>query len=76
MVVERTNSWHDLFRKMFTRYEHIGENYPSWVQQSCRIIIDRKIILVYNPSINYKKIHVCELCNKMPSQRTLDFYNV
>jgi hypothetical protein len=29
MVVERTNSWHDWFRKMFTRCGHKGENYPA-----------------------------------------------
>ncbi len=26
-VVERTNSWHNRFRKLFTRYEKKSENY-------------------------------------------------
>ncbi|HEY6534592.1 MAG TPA: transposase [Candidatus Nitrosocosmicus sp.] len=38
-VVERTNSWHNRFRKLFTRYEKKVENYLGWVQLSCCIII-------------------------------------
>jgi transposase len=44
-VVERTNSWHNRFRKLFTRYEKKAENYLGLVQLSCGIIIYRKIIL-------------------------------
>ena len=44
-VVERTNSWHNRFRKLFTRYEKKVENYIGLVQLSCSIIIYRKIIL-------------------------------
>ena len=38
-VVERTNSWHNRFRKLFTRYEKKVENYLGLVQLSCSIII-------------------------------------
>lgn len=44
-VVERTNSWHNRFRKLFTRYEKKAENYLGLVQLSCSVIIYRKIIL-------------------------------
>jgi transposase len=44
-VVERTNSWHNRFRKLFTRYEKKAENYLGLVQLSCCIIIYRKVIL-------------------------------
>jgi len=44
-VVERTNSWHNRFRKLFTRYEKKVENYLGLVQISCCMIIYRKIIL-------------------------------
>ena len=45
-VVERTNSWHNRFRKLFVRYEKKVGNYLGLVQQlSCSIIIYRKIIL-------------------------------
>ncbi len=44
-VAERTNSWHNRFRKLFTRYEKKAENYIGLVQLSCSIIIYRKIIL-------------------------------
>lgn len=43
-VVERTNSWHNRFRKLFTRYEKKAENYLGLVQLSCSIIIYRKIM--------------------------------
>ena len=46
-VVERTNSWHNRFRKLFTRYEKNVENDLGLVQFSCCIIIYRKIILKY-----------------------------
>jgi transposase len=44
-VVERTNSWHNRFRKLFTRYEKKVVNYLGLVQLSCSIVIYRKIIL-------------------------------
>jgi transposase len=44
-VVERTNSWHNRFRKLFIRYEKKTENYLGLVQFSCCIIIYRKLIL-------------------------------
>ena len=44
-VVERTNSWHNRFRKLFTRYEKKVENYLGLVQISLFMIICRKIIL-------------------------------
>ena len=44
-VVERTNSWHNRFRKLFTRYEKKVENYLGLVQFSSCIIIYRKIIM-------------------------------
>ena len=44
-VIERTNSWHNKFRKLFTRYEKKVENYLGLVQLPCCIIIYRKIIL-------------------------------
>ena len=33
-VVERTNSWHNRFRKLFTRYEKKADNYLGLVQLS------------------------------------------
>ena len=44
-VIERTNSWHNRFRKLLTRYEKKVENYLGLVQLSCCMIIYRKIIL-------------------------------
>ncbi|HEY6535582.1 MAG TPA: hypothetical protein VIY08_07260 [Candidatus Nitrosocosmicus sp.] len=44
-VIERTNSWHNRFRKLFTRYEKKVGNYLGLVQFSCCMIIYRKIIL-------------------------------
>ena len=44
-VVERTNSWHNRFRKLFTRYEKKDENYLGLVQLANSLIIYRRIIL-------------------------------
>ena len=44
-VVERTNSWHNRFRKLFTRYEKKDENYLTLVKLANSIIIYRRIIL-------------------------------
>ncbi len=54
MVVERTNSWHDWFRKMFTRIWTEGENYPAWCNNHAELLSIEKIILVH-PGTNYKK---------------------
>jgi transposase len=44
-VVERTNSWHNRLRKLFTRYEKKNENYLGLVQLANSIIVYRRIIL-------------------------------
>jgi transposase len=44
-VVERTNSWHNRFRKLFTRYEKKDENYLGLVQLANSIIVYRRVIL-------------------------------
>lgn len=44
-VVERTNSWHNRFRKLLIRYEKKAENYLGLVHLACCIIIYRRIIL-------------------------------
>jgi transposase len=46
VVVERTNSWHNRFRKLLTRYEKKSEeNYLGLVQLACCMIIYRRILL-------------------------------
>jgi transposase len=35
-VVERTNSWHNRFKKLYTRYERKAENYLGWC--SCHVV--------------------------------------
>jgi transposase len=45
LVVERTNSWHNRFRKLFTRYEKKDENYLGLVQLANSIIVYRRLIL-------------------------------
>jgi transposase len=44
-VVKRTDSWHNRFRKLFTRYEKKDENYLGLVQFSCCMIVYRRLIL-------------------------------
>jgi putative transposase len=44
-VVERTNSWHNKFRKLLVRYEKKLENYLGLVQLACCIIVYRRLIL-------------------------------
>ena len=44
-VVERTNSWHNRFRKLLIRYEKRLENYYALVCLGCCILIYRRIIL-------------------------------
>jgi transposase len=44
-VVERTNSWHNRFRKLFTIYEKKEENYLGLVQLANSLIVYRRLIL-------------------------------
>ena len=44
-VVERTNSWHNRFRKLFTRYEKKDENYLGLVRLPNSLIVYRRLIL-------------------------------
>jgi transposase len=44
-VVERTNSWHNRFRKLSTRYEKKDENYFGLVELANSLIIYRRLIL-------------------------------
>ena len=44
-VVERTNSWHNRFRKLLVRYEKKSENYLALVCLACCIIVYTRIIL-------------------------------
>ena len=45
VVIERTNSWHNRFRKLLVRYEKKSENYLALVCLACCIIVYRRIIL-------------------------------
>jgi len=45
VVIERTNSWHNRFRKLLIRYEKKSENYLALVCLACCIIVYRRIIL-------------------------------
>jgi putative transposase len=45
-VLERTNSWHNRFRKLFTRYEKKEENYLGLIKLANSIIIYRRIIVM------------------------------
>jgi putative transposase len=40
-VVERTNSWHNAFRKLRVRYEKHPENYLGLVDLACALIVYR-----------------------------------
>ena len=51
-VVERTNSWHNRFRKLLIRYEKKSENYLGLVQLACCIIVYRRILLGYSLSLS------------------------
>ena len=44
-VLERTNSWHNRFRKLFTRYEKKDENYLGLLQLANSLIVYRRLIL-------------------------------
>ena len=41
-VVERTNRWHNLFRRLKIRYEVHAQNYLGFVQLACAIICFRR----------------------------------
>lgn len=41
-VIERTNRWHNLFRRLKIRYEVHAENYLAFVQLACAIICFRR----------------------------------
>ncbi|HVH96337.1 MAG TPA: transposase, partial [Bacillus sp. (in: firmicutes)] len=43
--IERTNSWHNRFRKLLIRYEKKLENYFALVCLGCCILIYRRIVL-------------------------------
>ena len=44
-VVERTNSWHNRLRNLFTRYKKKDENYLGLVKLVSSIVVSRWIIL-------------------------------
>ena len=44
-VIERTNSWHKRFRKLFTRYEKKDENYLGLVELANSLTVYRRLIL-------------------------------
>ena len=44
-VAERTNSWHNRFRKLLVRYEKKSENYLALISLACCFIVYRRIIL-------------------------------
>jgi putative transposase len=44
-VVERTNSWHNRFRKLLIRYEKKSHNYLALVRLAFCLILYRRIIL-------------------------------
>ncbi len=44
-VAERTNSWHNRFRKLLIRYEKKVENYLGLIHLACSNIGYRKIVL-------------------------------
>jgi hypothetical protein len=45
MGCRRPNSWHKIFRKLFTRNEKKDENYLGLVQLANGILVYRRIIL-------------------------------
>jgi len=44
-VVERTNSWHNRFRKLLISYEKKSHNYLALVRLAFCLILYRRIIL-------------------------------
>ena len=40
-VVERTNSWHNRFRKLAVRFEKKVENYAALLHLACSLIVYR-----------------------------------
>jgi putative transposase len=51
-VVERTNSWHNRFRKLLVRYEKKSENYLALVCLACCIIVYRRSISNNSPGFD------------------------
>jgi len=47
-VVERTNRWHNLFRRLKIRYEVHAQNYLGFIQLACAIICFRR---AYDPRL-------------------------
>jgi putative transposase len=45
VVIERTNSWHNRFRKLLVRYEKKSYNYLALVEHACCLIVYGRIIL-------------------------------
>jgi putative transposase len=45
VIVERTNSWHNRFRKLLVRYKKKAENYLGLIHLSCCITEYQRIIL-------------------------------
>jgi putative transposase len=45
-VVERTNSWHNRFRKLRIRYEKKPQNYLGLVQFACLLIVHRQRLVL------------------------------
>jgi putative transposase len=43
-VIERTNSWHNRYRKLKTRYEKYAENYVGLVEFACCLIVYRQML--------------------------------
>jgi transposase len=44
-IVERTNSWHNRFRKLFIRYKKKDKKYLGLVQLANSLIVYRRLIL-------------------------------
>jgi putative transposase len=44
-VVERTNSWHNRYRKLAVRFEKKVENYLALLELACSLIVCRLILL-------------------------------
>jgi hypothetical protein len=44
--IERTNSWHNAFRKLRVRYEKHPENYLGLVDLACALIVYRLCVFL------------------------------
>jgi IS5 family transposase len=45
-VIERTNSWHNRFRKLRIRYEKHAANYQGLVELACALIVYRLCLIL------------------------------